>query len=104
MSRSKGVRLVPAFSGPRKQTDRDAASMRSAERLSTGGWLLLSPDPGHGHGCNPSAANEVSLMPEIDQVRARLETACELTGLLVAAGEAFSLLLAACCRLRGTGS
>ena len=36
-------------------------------------------------------------MPEIGQVRARLETARELTGLLGAAREAFSLLLAACC-------
>ncbi len=36
-------------------------------------------------------------MPEIDRMRVRLETAGELTGLLSAAGEAFSLLLTACC-------
>jgi hypothetical protein len=36
-------------------------------------------------------------MPEIDRMRGRLETAGELTGLLSAAWEAFSLLLAACC-------
>jgi hypothetical protein len=35
-------------------------------------------------------------MPEIDRMRARLETAGELTGLLCAAWDAFSLLLAAC--------
>src|ERR1019366_1135521 len=35
-------------------------------------------------------------MPEIDGMRARLETAGELTGLLTAAWDAFSLLLAAC--------
>jgi hypothetical protein len=35
-------------------------------------------------------------MPEIDRMRARLQTAGELTELLPAAGEAFSLLLAAC--------
>jgi hypothetical protein len=36
-------------------------------------------------------------MPEIDRMRARLETSGQLTGLLSAAWEAFSLLLAACC-------
>ncbi len=36
-------------------------------------------------------------MAEIDRMRARLETAGELTELLSAAWEAFSLLLAACC-------
>lgn len=40
-------------------------------------------------------------MTEIDQVRARLETAGELSTLLRAAGEAFSLLLAACCNCEG---
>jgi hypothetical protein len=36
-------------------------------------------------------------MPQIDRMRARLETGGELTELLSAAWEAFSLLLAACC-------
>ncbi len=40
-------------------------------------------------------------MPQIDRMRTRLETGSELIELLSAAGEAFSLLLAACCDCEG---
>jgi len=54
------------------------------------------PAPRAGPRVVYRASSEVSVMEEIDSMRARLEAAGELTELLVAAADAFSLLLATC--------